>query len=82
MFDFFNNLKENEIKDFSSGNFKKLIRIQKKLRIKTKDMEVDDIFRDLETTRDKDGNIIDTRFDEETQAFIRNFLAAKKCLFL
>ena len=25
MFDFFNNLKENEIKDFSSGNFKKLI---------------------------------------------------------
>ena len=33
MFDFFNNLKENEIKDFSSGNFKKLIRIQKKLRI-------------------------------------------------
>ncbi len=34
MFDFFNNLKENEIKDFSSGNFKKLIRIQKKLRIK------------------------------------------------
>ena len=33
MFDFFNNLKENEIKDFSSGNFKKLIRIQKELRI-------------------------------------------------
>ena len=34
MFDFFNNLKENEIKNFYSGNFKKLIRIQKKLRIK------------------------------------------------
>ena len=33
MFDFFNNLKENEIKNFYSGNFKKLIRIQKKLGI-------------------------------------------------
>ena len=33
MFNFFNNLKENEIKNFYSGNFKKLIRIQKKLGI-------------------------------------------------
>ncbi len=54
---------------------------QKKLRIKTKDMEIDDIFRDLETTYDKDGNIIDTRFNEETQKFIRDFLEAKKVEF-
>ena len=34
MFDFFNNLKENEIKDFSSGNFKKLIQKKKKKKNK------------------------------------------------
>ena len=64
-------------------NNKKLVlkKGQKKLRIKTKDMEIDDIFRDLETTYDKDGNIIDTRFDKETQDFIKEFLAAKNVEF-
>ena len=74
-------LDSDKTKETIKNNKLVLKKSQKKLRIKTKDMEVDDIFRDLETTRDKEGNIIDTRFDEETQAFIRNFLAAKNVEF-
>jgi hypothetical protein len=44
-------------------------------------MEVDSILRDLETTYDEYGRIIDTRFDEDTQEFIREFLKAKKVEF-
>ena len=74
-------LKSEKLKETIKDKKLVLRKGQKKLRIKTKDMEIDDIFRDLETTYDKDGNIVDTRFNEETQSFIRDFLASKKVEF-
>ena len=50
----------------------------KPFRIVNKQMVLDNIFQTLESTRDVDGNIIDTRFPQEVQSYIRSFLMAKE----
>ena len=54
----------------------------KKFRLFTKDMAIDKIFNELEITKDKSGNIIDTRFNNEIQEFIRNYLKEKGYEFI
>jgi len=43
--------------------------------------EIDKIIQELETTIDKDGNILDTRFSENDQAIIRSFLKTHNILY-
>ncbi len=58
-----------------------LKKYKKRVRVKSKDNYIDDIFLDLEITKDKNGNIINTRFPREIQDDIRAFLHEKKIMF-
>ncbi len=58
-----------------------LKRYKRTFRVKSKDSYVDDILLDLELTKDKKGNIIDTRFPQEIQNDIRAFLREKKVMY-
>ncbi len=53
-----------------------------KFRLFTKDMAIDNLFNELETTKDNNGTIIDTRFNNEIQGFIRGFINEKGYEFI
>ncbi len=53
----------------------------KPIRLLTKDIIIDDIFQELETTKDSEGKIINTRFSNEIQEYIYNFLKNKNISF-
>ena len=55
---------------------------KKSARVKSKDVYVDDLLQDLETTVDQNGNVVDTRFNKEEQAFIRQYLKDKNVTYL
>ena len=52
-------------------------RNRRTFRVKSKDSYVDDIFLDLELTKDRNGKIVDTRFPKNIQDDIRAFLREK-----
>lgn len=58
-----------------------ILKTDKPVRIYSKDIALDDTFQELETTRDHEGNIINTRFSKEIQSFIRDYLMAKNISF-
>lgn len=55
----------------------KLKETNKPFRVFTKDMLIDDIFQELETTRNDEGDIINTRLSKEAQDYMKLFFQGK-----
>lgn len=72
-----NNLSVPALNDQDKAVKYALKKNNKPFRIVNKEMVLDNIFQTLESKKDADGNLIDTRFSEDVQSYIRLFLSAK-----
>ena len=79
-FSYLNGNKEM-INTIKNGNYQ-VDKSHNKFRLFTKDMAIDNLFNELETTKDNNGTIIDTRFNNEIQEFIRGFIIEKGYEFI
>ncbi len=59
----------------------KLKQTDKPFRLFTKDMLIDDIFQELETTRNAEGEIVNTRLSKEAQDYMKLFIESKGISF-
>ena len=75
-------LNNRELSDnIKKGNYV-VSKKSKPFRLLSSDEAIDNLFNVLETTRDpRTGEIVDTRFNDEIQDFIRSYLAEKGVMF-
>ena len=58
-----------------------IYKVDKYKMVTNRTYELDKVLQELETTIDKDGNIIDTRFSENDQTIIRSFLKTNNVIY-